>query len=71
MSVRRLVDENMPRCVVEMLRSRGDDALDIADSDLRGSADAHLWALAADEERIIIPAILVSRVLGTAQCPLA
>ncbi|MBM4034021.1 MAG: hypothetical protein FJ291_19895 [Planctomycetes bacterium] len=43
--MRWLIDEGVPKAVVEWFAGRGDDALDVAASDLRGSPDVRLWRL--------------------------
>gem|GEM_PF-771567 len=53
-SMRWLIDEGVPKAVVDWLAGRGDDVLDIAASDLRGSPDVRLWRLAARQGRLIV-----------------
>ena len=54
MTARWLVDENLPSCLVVALRAQGDDVLDVAASQHRGKPDGDLWALAADQSRIVV-----------------
>ncbi|MFL5277414.1 MAG: DUF5615 family PIN-like protein [Myxococcales bacterium] len=49
-----LVDECLPVEVTRAIRDRGLDAADIIERNLRGLADAAVWALAAAEDRILV-----------------
>lgn len=49
-----LVDEGLPKIVIEWLQQRGDDVLDIASSEWRGEEDIRLWRLAGYQGRIIL-----------------
>lgn len=57
--MRWLVDEGLPKVLVDWLEQRGDAVLDVAASDLRGEDDTKLWKTAGQEGRIV-----VSRDLG-------
>lgn len=50
------VDEDLPRSVADLLRQHGHDALTVSDQELRGSADAALWAVVQSEQRFFITA---------------
>ncbi len=52
--MRWLVDECVPLHVVDWLRRRGDDVLDVADSQHRSQPDRFLWRLAGREGRTVI-----------------
>ena len=52
--MRFLVDENLPPIVTELLLQQGHDVHAIRDSNLRGSSDAVVWQIAANENRIVI-----------------
>jgi hypothetical protein len=52
--MRWLIDEGLPKVLVDWLVGEGHDVLDIAASDLRGSSDKHLWHIAAQQDRLII-----------------
>jgi len=52
--MRWLVDEGLPKVLVDWLIQRGDDVLDIAASELRGAKDEHLWRIAGQQGRIVI-----------------
>ena len=52
--MRWLIDEGMPKRLVQWLRDQGHDVLDVADSDLRGSSDGVLWRVAAEQQRLIV-----------------
>lgn len=49
-----LVDENIPNLTVSSLRSRGDDVLDIRGTSQQGLFDDALWAIARDNQRLLI-----------------
>ena len=49
-----LVDECLPLDVTLAIRQRGLDATDLVERGLRGLADGGVWALAANEGRILI-----------------
>ncbi|MBI4699509.1 MAG: DUF5615 family PIN-like protein [Nitrospirae bacterium] len=53
-SLRFLVDENLPFGIVEFLSSFKHDVFDVAASNIRGSSDNILWAKAAKERSIIV-----------------
>ncbi len=53
-SLRFLVDENLPFGIVDYLLSLRHDVFDVAASNLRGYPDTSLWAKAANEKRIIV-----------------
>lgn len=48
-----LVDENMPKTVIALLRARGHDVLSVKET-LRGADDATILARAQTEARIVI-----------------
>lgn len=52
--MRWLVDEGMPKRLVDWLRDRGDDVLDVADSPHRSQSDRFLRQLAGREQRVAI-----------------
>ncbi|MBI3988873.1 MAG: DUF5615 family PIN-like protein [candidate division NC10 bacterium] len=52
--MRWLIDEGLPKALIEWLTERGDDVLDIADSPLRGADDTVLWKRAGQEGRILM-----------------
>ena len=52
--MRWLVDECVPVYVVDWLRERGDDVLDVADSPYRSQSDRFLWQLAGRESRTVV-----------------
>ncbi len=52
--MRWLVDENVPRLVVDWLREQGADVLDVASSPHVGQSDEFLWRLAGREGRLIL-----------------
>ena len=52
--MRWLVDEGMPKYLVDWLVERGDDVLDVAASPYRGEADDVLWELAGREVRVVL-----------------
>ena len=52
--MRWLLDEDLPRYVVDWLIERGDDVLDVAVSVHRGSPDHVLWRIAGAEERFVL-----------------
>jgi len=52
--MRWLIDEGMPKLLVDWLVARGDDVLDVAASPFKGSTDDALWKLAVDERRVVI-----------------
>ncbi|MEX1255052.1 MAG: DUF5615 family PIN-like protein [Dehalococcoidia bacterium] len=56
--MRFLLDENVPRDAALALRNEGHDVVWVPHSDLRGSDDEALWALAVREERIFVTADL-------------
>lgn len=49
-----LVDEGLPKALIEWLTQRGDDVLDVADSPLRGVDDTVLWKRAGQEGRLLM-----------------
>jgi predicted nuclease of predicted toxin-antitoxin system len=49
-----LLDENLPKDLVDWLRERGDDVLDVADSPYRGWSDRDLWELAGKQARLVM-----------------
>jgi len=49
-----LLDENLPKALVDWLRDRGDDVLDVADSPCRGWSDRDLWQLAGQQGRVVM-----------------
>jgi len=49
-----LLDENLPKDLIDWPRARGDDPLDVADSPHRGGSDRNLWALAGRQSRLVI-----------------
>ena len=53
-SMRWLLDEGTPKALVEWLARAGDDVLDVAVSDLRGSSDERLWRIAGRQGRIVM-----------------
>lgn len=53
-SMRWLIDEGVPKAVVDWLVDRGDDVLDVAASGLRGSSDVRLWRIAARQDRVVL-----------------
>ncbi len=53
-SLRFLVDENLPFGIVEHLSLLKHDIFDVAASRIRGSSDRFLWFKAAREKRIIV-----------------
>jgi len=52
--MRFLVDENLPLEVASLLQRHGHDALHLSQTEHRGCSDAHLWELAARDERILV-----------------
>jgi predicted nuclease of predicted toxin-antitoxin system len=52
--MRWLVDENVPRLVIDWLREQGADVLDVASSPHVSRPDEFLWRLAGQEERFIL-----------------
>ncbi len=52
--MRWLIDEGIPKAIVDWLASRGDDVLDVAASELRGSPDAALWRIAGAQGRVVV-----------------
>ena len=54
MSTAFLVDECLPVNVTDALRTRGFDATDIVERQLRGIPDDQVWALAATEGRVLV-----------------
>ena len=49
-----LVDENIPNITVEELRAMGHDVLDIRGTERQGMFDNDLWALAQNEQRVLV-----------------
>ena len=49
-----LLDEGIPRDIATWLLQRGDDVLEIAESEYRSQPDEVLWQLAGREERIVV-----------------
>jgi len=49
-----LVDENIPNVTVSELRALGHDVLDIRGTPSQGFLDDQLWALAQNEQRLLI-----------------
>ena len=52
--MRWLIDENVPKHVVDWLIERGDDVLDVAASPHRSQPDQFLWQLAGRESRVVV-----------------
>ena len=52
--MRWLIDEGIPKAIVDWLVSRGDDVLDVAASALRGSPDSALWRIAGAQGRVVV-----------------
>lgn len=52
--MRWLIDEGLPKALVEWLAERGHDVLDVAASSLRGSTDNDLWCAAARQNRTVL-----------------
>src|SRR5512135_2489606 len=52
--MRFLVDENLPSELHELLTSSGHDSLYISTSRYRSSSDEALWALAVEDQRVIV-----------------
>ena len=52
--MRFLVDENLPRSAVSVLRERGHDVLWVPESSLRGQPDARLIEVCQEEGRILV-----------------
>jgi len=52
--VRWLIDEGIPKSVVNWLCERGDNVFDVAQSDYRGEPDEALWRLAGRERRVVV-----------------
>jgi len=52
--MRWLVDEGIPKYLVDWLRERGDDVLDVAVSAHRSQSDSFLCRLAGREQRVVI-----------------
>jgi len=52
--VKILVDENIPKMTVQVLRSEGHDVRDIRRTEFEGSNDEILWKMAQREERLFI-----------------
>lgn len=67
--MRFLVDENIPVEIVEYLRSKGHDVLDVVASTHRGSTDANLWRIASVENRVIVTHDRDFPVLGQVNLP--
>ena len=52
--MRWLVDEGLPKVLVDWLVSRGEDVLDVAATPLQGSDDCDLWRIAGEEGRLVV-----------------
>ena len=52
--MRWLIDEGVPKAVVDWLTGRGEDVLDVAACELRGSPDVTLWRIAGRQGRIVV-----------------
>ena len=52
--MRILVDENIPRMTVDVLRALGNDVKDIRGTLAQGLADPELWRVATTEGRLLI-----------------
>lgn len=52
--MRWLVDEGVPKHLVDWLLGRGEDVLDVAESEHRGRPDEALWQLAGEQQRIVV-----------------
>ncbi len=49
-----LVDNQLPAAVAHWLAGKGHDAIHVLDRDLAQADDRQLWALACQEERIVV-----------------
>jgi predicted nuclease of predicted toxin-antitoxin system len=56
MTLRFLVDEDLPRSTSRALSQAGHDALDIRDTPLRGHSDREVFDLAQSESRVLVTA---------------
>lgn len=54
MSLKFLIDEDVPRSTARVLRDAGFDAVDVRDVGLRGKSDTDVFFYAQQEQRIII-----------------
>jgi|SRR5580658_9180301 predicted nuclease of predicted toxin-antitoxin system len=52
--MRVLVDENIPRMTVDVLRAQGHDVRDVRSTSDQGLPEADLWSLAISESRTLI-----------------
>lgn len=52
--MRFLVDENMPREIGDFLLGLGHDVLLVRDSELAGSTDDVVWAIAVEQARVLV-----------------
>jgi predicted nuclease of predicted toxin-antitoxin system len=52
--MRWLVDEGLPKALVDWLQQRGDEVLDVAASALRSKDDTVLWKTAGQEGRVVM-----------------
>ncbi|HEX7345070.1 MAG TPA: DUF5615 family PIN-like protein [bacterium] len=50
------IDEDLPKVVVSKLRSKGHDAISVAEQRLSGIKDADLWKIVQQEVRLLITA---------------
>ena len=56
MSGRIKIDEDLPRVIAQMLRSRGHDAASVREQGLQGTPDAALWGEIQAEGRCLVTA---------------
>ncbi len=56
MSLRFLIDEDLPRSTAKVLTAAGYDACDVRDIGLRGAKDSDIFAYACQQEAIVITA---------------
>jgi predicted nuclease of predicted toxin-antitoxin system len=56
MPCRIKVDEDLPRDVADLLRSKGHDALTVVEEHLGGFADEKLWPIVQAEQRLLFTA---------------
>jgi len=52
--MRWLIDEGLPKAVVDWLIEQGNDVLDVAASPLRGAEDDQLWKIAGKQGRLLM-----------------
>lgn len=56
MSIKLLVDEDLPRSTAELLRSLGYEAIDVRDIGLRGARDSEIFAYASKVNATVVTA---------------